>query len=272
MSDIALVGSDFKDTEEGLNYLKGLQCDGRRLILLSSRPEFCMHTIDAYTLQKEKIIYKNLDILTEKGQGIDINLYDQSKLLKRINIQADYTILGNGIKIFNDKEETIYEAPYLEEEVLEHMITSFMEYGYTSYPSHLQKDSIQKIYQFLTSQMISNRSEHNIYGVKCCSRSSYENDLLIEHIEYNNPSIVGYLLNGYLCFYQKNVNKLMAFEHLLSICPDIDLNQTSFILCDATDYIIAQKYPDLSYCFHDSIDGDYSLVKTLKKVDHIINE
>lgn len=278
ISDTALLGADYEDTKRGLNYLKELQHDGYILVMLSNRPEFCMRKIGAYTPQGKKVYYRYLGACSEKGKGIDIIFHDDNQIYESINIQADYTIFGNGMKVFNSKDETIYQAPYIEKSVLTNMIRNFRNYGYVSYDEKisLSHDSLhdrcfvggEDVYKFFTPEIGVSTISDNIYGMQCSSRTSLEDDLIIEYIEMENPSIIGYLLNGKPCFYQRKVNKLEAFEYLLNYTEDIKLKDACFLLNEPTDDIILEKYPEQSIYLDNILNSHHSLVKTLKTVIH----
>lgn len=278
MSDTVLLGADYEDTKKGINYLKKLQHDGYMLIILSNRPEFCMRKIGAYIPTNKGVYYRYLGACQEKGNGIDIIFHDDNQVYESINIHADYTIFGNGIKIFNRNDETVYQAPYLEQELLQNMIRNFREYGYISYGEKisLEKDLLQDrcfsggedVYKFFTPEIGTSTVCDNIYGMQCSSRTSLENDLIMEYVELENPSIVGYLLNGKPCFYQRKVNKLEAFEYLLNCTEDIKLEDVYFLLNEPTDDVILEKYPKQSIYLDDTLNGHHSLVKTLKTVSY----
>lgn len=276
MSDTVLLGADYEDTKKGINYLKKLQHDGYMLIILSNRPEFCMRKIGAYIPTNKGVYYRYLGACQEKGNGIDIIFHDDNQVYESINIHADYTIFGNGIKIFNRNDETVYQAPYLEQELLQNMIRNFREYGYISYGEKisLEKDLLQDrcfsgredVYKFFTPEIGTSTICNNIYGMQCSSRSSLEDDLILERIELENPSIIGYLLNGKPCFYQRNVNKLVALEYLCNSMESVSLKDIHFILNEPTDQVILKKYPEQSIYLDDILEGHHSLVKTLDRI------
>lgn len=278
MSDTVLLGTDYEDTRKGIDYLKKLQHDGYMLVMLSNRPEFCMRKIGAYIPTNKGVYYRYLGACEEKGNGIDIIFHDDNQVYESINVHADYTIFGNGVKIFNRNDETIYQAPYIEKQVLQNMIHNFREYGYISYGEKisLEKDCLQDrcfsgredVYKFFTPEIGTSDISNCVYGMQCSSRSSLENDLILEYIELENPSIVGYLLNGKPCFYQRKVNKLEAFEYLLNDSGDIKLKDVCFLLSEPTDDIILEKYSEQSIYLDDILNGHHSLVKTLKAVSH----
>lgn len=278
MSDTVLLGTDYEDTKKGINYLKELQHDGYMLVMLSNRPEFCMRKIGAYIPTNKGVYYRYLGACQEKKNGIDIIFHDDNQVYESINVHADYTIFGNGVKIFNSKDETIYQAPYIEKQVLQNMIHNFREYGYISYGEKisLEKDLLQDrcfsggedVYKFFTPEIGTSDISNCVYGMQCSSRSSLEDDLILEYIELKNPSIVGYLLNGKPCFYQRKVNKLEAFEHLLNDSEDIKLKDVCFLLNEPTDDIILEKYPEQSIYLDDILNGHHSLIKTLKAISH----
>lgn len=278
MSDTVLLGTDYEDTKKGLNYLKELQQDGYMLIILSNRPEFCMRKIGAYIPTNKGVYYRYLEACQEKGNGIDIIFHDDNQVYESINLHADYTIFGNGIKIFNRDDETVYQAPYMEQDLLQNMIRNFREYGYISYGERisLEQDFLQDrcfsggedVYKFFTPEIGTSTLSDCIYGMQCSSRSSLEDDLIMEHIELENPSIIGYLLNGKPCFYQRTVNKLVALEYLWNYIDNIELENAYFILNEPTDCVILEKYPEQSIYLDDILEGHHSLVKTLKAVSH----
>ena len=280
ISDTALLGVNYRDTVEGIHYLNDLQKNGYKLVILSNRPEYCMRKIGGFTPQRESVDYRYLGPEKEKGKGIEVTLFNDFTTLGTIKLKADFTIFGNGIKVFNQQEETIYEGSYIDSSTLDHMIQNFRDYGYISYGEQisLQKDALgdqcfkqgERVYKFFTPEIGTESKSDRVYGMQCSGISSYYDDLIIKKIEKENPTIKGYSLNLKPCFYQRTVNKLTAFESLLGGNSNIDLDHTSFILNEPTDDVILEKYSDLSYClgyFLEEPNEENNLVKILDKIN-----
>ncbi len=197
-----------------------------------------------------------------------------------MHLKADFTIFGNGIKAFDKNDETVYEGSYIDSSTLDHMIQNFRDSGYISYGEQfsLKKDALgdqcfkqgDNVYKFFTPEIGTETKNNRVYGMQCSGICSYYDDLIIELIERENPTIKGYSLNLKPCFYQRNVNKLSAFHGLLEQNYDIDIAHTSFILYEPTDEVLLEAYGDLSYCLgldlKEPKQDEDSLVKILNKI------
>ncbi len=279
ISDTALIGIDYQDTLEGLNYLKYRQNKGDKLIILSDKPEYYLHQVGIYVPLKTKTYYRSLDFLEGTNYGINYILYD-NKILNTINITPNFIILGNGISILDSKNNSIYQGPFIEKSILENIIKTLKEHGYISYNDPIplidrinnnSNYTLNDLYKFYTPKTITTEINDQVYGIQCGSRKSYFNDLVIKEVEQKNPSIIGYTQNKSPCFYQREINKLTAFKNILENNKDIDIEKTVFILKDETDEILFKAYPELSYCLdsnfmkYKNINKSKSLVKMLNK-------
>jgi len=281
ISDTALLGVNYNDSVEGIQILNNLQKEGYKIIILSNRPEYCMRKIGGYTPRKEAVYYRYLGPSQEKGKGIHVTFFDQDKVIKEINLKADFTIFGNGIKAFDKNDETVYEGSYIDSTTLNRMIKNFRDYGYISYGEHvsLQKDALgdqcfkqgDRVYKFFTPEIGTETANDRVYGMQCSGITSYYDDLIIEYIEKENPTIQGYSLNLKPCFYQRHVNKLSAFQSLLEQNHGIDIEHTSFILNEPTDDVLLKEYRELSYCLGLDLDEPKEDRNTLVKILNKIN-
>lgn len=285
ISDTALLGANYQDSIEGIQMLNSLQKDGYKIVILSNRPEYCMRKIGGFTPKKENVYYRYLGPSQEKGKGIHITYFDEAifseeSILKEMHLKADFTIFGNGIKVFDKNDETIYEGSYIDSATLERMVKNFRDCGYISYGEQisLQKDSLgdqcfkqgDRVYKFFTPEIGTETANDRVYGMQCSGICSYYDDLIIEYIEKENPTIRGYSLNLKPCFYQRNVNKQSAFQSLLEQNHGIDIDHTSFILNEPTDDVLLLEYGDLSYCLGSDLEepkeDEDTLVKILNKI------
>jgi len=283
ISDTALLGANYQDSMEGIQTLNSLQKDGYKLVILSNRPEYCMRKIGGFTPQKESVYYRYLGPSQEKGKGIHITFFDAESpilnVISEMHLKADFTIFGNGIKVFDKNDETVYEGFYIDSSTLDHMIQNFRDTGYISYGElSLKKDALgdqcfkqgDRVYKFFTPEIGTETKNDRVYGMQCSGICSYYDDLIIEYIEKENPTIRGYSLNLKPCFYQRNINKLSAFQGLLEQNCGIDIEHTSFILNEPTDDVLLETYSDLSYCLgldlNNPKEDENTLVKILNKI------
>lgn len=252
LSDTALIGSDYQNTKEGICCLKLLQSKGYKLIVLSNRPELCMRKIGAFVSNDGKISYRYLGSCDIKENGIDIIFHDDKHIIEEINLKYDYTIFGNGICTFNKQDELIYQGKFITREALNEMVKIFRKSGYRSYGElqSLSKDKHgdrcfsgrEDVYKFFTPTIGTTKITDDIYGMQCSCRSDMEDDDIIDKIENNIPSIVGYQLNSKPCFYQRNVNKLTAL-HYLANNYGINISESIILLSEVTDNVINSIYP-----------------------------
>lgn len=263
LSDTALLDDNYQTTKEGIDYLKLLQSKGFKLIVLSNRPELCMRKIGAFVYPDGKIEYRYLGSCDIKGNGIDIVFHNDNQIIEEINIKYDYTIFGNGICAFDTQDRLIYQGQFITREILNEMIKTFRINGYKSYNEllTLQKDSFgdrcftgrEDVYKFFTPTIGTAEITDDVYGMQCSYRSDEEDNYIIEQIEKVTPSIKGYILNGKPCFYQKEINKLVALNYLANNY-DINIDEAIILLNEVTDDVISSKYKVdnlISKCNHE---------------------
>lgn len=282
ISDTALLAHTYEETVEGILYLRQLQNLGYKIILLSNWPEYCMRIIGGRCNGNEEVSYEYLGTKIQAGSKIDIKLFNDTNLDKTFTIRPNYNIFGNGIKVSNQFDDKVYEGNYMSEEMVQQLIDSLRNLGYVSLEEqeNLAKvecegrylSSDENVYKFFNSTIESATPYARTYGMQCNSRGSLEDIKTILAIEAQMPSIVGYELNGKPCFFQKDVNKKAAFEHLTAQ-EHIDINRTYFVLSEATDSDIANKYSNTSYIVSRDVlvtghvEKAPSLAKALYKID-----
>lgn len=281
LSDTSLLGLDYQDTNNGINYLKRLQAEGCKVITLSNRPELCMRKIGAYLNPDFSVSYHYLGACDKKGNGIDLIIHDNQDLYETYNIKPDFSIFGNGICAFDKHDNLIYQGEFLSSDQLEAMIKVFREYGYRSYNEYasLVQDAFgdrcfqgqEDVYKFFTPEIGSDTPNNRTYGMQCSSRGREQDKIIIEQIERIRPEIVGYILNSKPCFYQKRVNKLNALNTVL--CENgMSVSDSFIILSEKTDKCVLEQYPEFSECVGElstlinPSNEPNSLARVLKKV------
>lgn len=280
LSDTAVLGINYQDTKDGINYLKQLQKEGIKIIFLSNRPELCMRKIGIYVNKDLSVSYRYLGACDKKGNGVDFIIYNDTELYEKYNIKPDFSIFGNGISTFDKNDNLVYQASFLNCEQLETMIEIFRKNGYKSYKeySSLAKDSFgdrcfqpqEKVYKFFTPEIGSDSPNNRIYGMQCSSNGKKSDERVIKDIESAMSEIKGYILNGKPCFYQKKVNKLEAVNFVLNHY-NMNILKSLFILSEKTDQLILQQYPNLTQCTGELAslvskeDEHKSLAKILRK-------
>lgn len=280
LSDTALIGLDYQDTKDGISYLKQLQNEGRKIIVLSNRPELCMRKIGAYINSDLSASYRYLGACDKKGNGIDLIIHNNTGLHEEFNIKPDFSIFGNGICAFDKNDDLIYQGPFLTPEQLDMMIKIFREHGYCPYKEYtsLVQDSFgdrcfqgqENVYKFFTPEIGNDSPNDRTYGMQCSSRGLERDKVIIQEVESEIPEMVGYILNGKPCFYQKRVNKLVALNSVLNKYA-INISEFLIILSEKTDKLILEQYPNLSECIGDlssfasNENKSNSLAKILRK-------
>lgn len=276
LSDTAILDLDYQSTKEGIYYLKLLQSKGYKLVVLSNRPELCMRKIGAFVSYDGKISYRYLGACDIKGNGIDIIFHDDKHIIEEINIKYDYTVFGNGICTFDNQDKLIYQGKFITREILNEMVKTFRESGYRSYGElqMLSKDNHgdrcfsgrEDVYKFFTPTIGTTKVTDNIYGMQCSCRSEVEDNSIIEEIENKISNIVGYILNGKPCFYQKDINKLTALNHLANNY-DINIDESIILLSEVTDNVINSKYKAANLTSEDNNSFEYGYINhVLKKM------
>ncbi len=249
LSDTAILSSDYQSTMENIYNLKLLQMKGYKLVILSNRPELCMRKIGAYMSPRGDISYNYLGLCDTKRNGIDVIFHNGDSVIEEINLKYDYTIFGNGICAFNRNDELVYQGKFISRELLNEMIETIRNNGYTSMRECLRKDRCgdmcfkgrEDVYKFFTPTIGTAEITDNIYGMQCSSRSLNEDKYIVEQIEKITPDIIGYILNNKPCFYQKEINKLVALNYLASNYG-INIDDAIILLSEPTDDVINHEY------------------------------
>lgn len=279
ISDTAFIGPNYDETIDGINKLKILQNEGLKIIVLSNRPELCMRKIGIYINKNGDASYRYLGACEKKGNGVDLIIHDDEKTDNQYNIKPEFSIFGNGICAFDKNDILIYQGSFLTPEELDKMIKIFRDNHYVSYDEYgtLRKDSYgdrcfqgdENVYKFFAPEIGSSTPDERTYGMQCSSRGPVLDNKIIHEVESNMPEIVGYILNGKPCFYQRNVNKLVALNNI-SDKFSINISNSLIILSEKTDKVILDKYPN-SECVGDlaietSKSNSNSLAKILKRI------
>ena len=266
ISDTALIGKTYDETLDGLEYLKYLQEQKNRLILLSNKLESNAYKIGIYTFLRRSMESEKSPYFTEDNKGLEVTLFDDDRLLRLFNYKLDYTILGNGIKAFDGDNNLIYQGKFLEKEQLESMVKIFNRHTYLS--SDIESIEDKDTYKFMTLDGDTDKVTDNVFGMNCSNRSYIMNSIIVSEMQAENPFVVGYNMEDKPYFYQKEVNKLTAFKEILKSNPDIDINQTIFILNELTDKPILEEYADLSYSLNNRLvtEKEYNKADSLAKV------
>ena len=281
VSDTALIGLDYQDTKDGFNLLKVFQKEGCKIIVLSNRPELCMRKIGAHINLDSSMSYRYLGACDKKGNGIDLIIHDDMGLQEEYKLKPDFSIFGNGISAFDKNDQLIYQGDFLTSEQLDKMIQLFREHGYRSFKEYasLNQDSFgdrcfqgrEDVYKFFTPEIGSDSPNSRTYGMQCSSRGIEEDEAIVGEVENKIPEMVGYVLNGKPCFYQKRVSKLEALNSVLNLYG-IHISESLIILSEKTDKVILQQYPNLSTCVGelsttiDNSKAPNSLAKVLRKI------
>ncbi len=279
LSDTSFLGLNYLDAKEGISYLKKLQPE-YKIILMSNRPEECMRKIGVYINNENKTMYQYLGGCDLKNNGVDITIFNDGDLKENYNIRADFTIFGNGIAAFDNNDDLIYQGSFINRELLNEMINVFRGNGYRSYSERLSlmqnaffnncSSGYEDVYKFFTPQIAVDKINDRIYGMQCSSRGLEDDNNIISIIEHHFPEIIGYRLNDKPCFYQKNINKLVALKYI-SEKYNIDIDNSVIILSEFTDDIILKQYYNASYCIGDIThykdnNEKNSLAKILKRL------
>lgn len=269
ISDMVLLSGNYGQVVDGIEYLKDLQNEGNRLILMTNRPEYCMRIIGGYVTINQSVYYRYLGPSQESGNGIKIKLFNDKKYFDDISLGYDYNIIGNGIRVLDNFDNPIYTGEFLSKEQIASMIDIFEESGYKSFDKLKESTdelgdkcikSKEDVYKFFTPEIGTSLPSDRVYGMQCSGSCSYYDERLIERVESRNPDIIGYLLNFKPCFYSRKINKLQAFNSAFFHSGLVDINNTRFILTDITDSVFLSEYADLCYVVGDRID-----VKNVRK-------
>lgn len=292
VSDTALAGSSYDDTVRGIDMLLNMQASGDKVIVLTNEPDYSICQIGGLSTTPYRFTFQEFANLSRKEPGIDIILYKHGKFITDEEIVPDYTIVGNGIEILDKSDNTIYQGTFIDKETLQRMEDVIHQLGYTSL---LEKKDIyqeekianadgdldieeimkreatnEKIvdkYKFLTPKRAEKEKNDQVYAMVCDSRVSFLDHLVIDEVQKVNQNIIGGIVNDRPFFYQEKINKLKAFKHILQMDPNIDLDETIFILDSITDGALMNKYPDNSYC----LSNRFAVSKKIKREDTLSN-
>lgn len=274
MSDTAIIGSDIADLEEGYKLLTELQHKGIKLIWLSNRPEYCMRLIGAKVLEDGKTEYEYLGPKVNKGEGINLISHGEGVELVSRTIIPDFTIFGNGICTLDKNEELIRQEEFFKKSTVDRMVKVFESYDYKSI-ANLKRDSLgdrciqqgEDVYKFFTPENGVEKPTNRVYGMQCSSRGS-ENDFnLMNELCYKVKGIRAYRLNNKPCFYNENVNKLVALNKLLDH-EDLNIDDCVLVLNELTDDVLARQYPNITEKVKGGLypEETKTLAKVLKEI------
>lgn len=252
VSDLAILGSNAGDMQQGLKKLLELQHKGVKLIWLSNRPEYCMRRIGAKVLEDGSVVYEYLGPLETRGDGISITTYGHVPQLIGQNIKPDYTIYGNGICTLDRDEELIRQDEFLKQSAIEEMVRVFEDSGYHSM-ENLRRDRFgdrcfgkgEDVYKFFNPENGVAVPNNRVYGMQCSGRGSEEDNKIMNNICYRVKEIRPYRLNGKPCFYHKDVNKYTALTKLFDH-EDINVDESYMILSELTDDVLLREFPNQS--------------------------
>ncbi len=271
LSDMSLLGNNVQDTEAGIKKLHQLQHYGLKTIILSNRPEYCMRIIGARVDEDGNVRYQYRDSCNIKGNGVDVVAFRPGeKILYSIKVQPDYTIFGNGICTFDNEDELIRLGEFIKKSDLDKMVDIFETSGYASLENRI-KDRFgdrcfkpgEDIYKFFNPENGVSSPNNRVYGMQCSERDEAQDMAIISKMEENMPNIKGYRLNGKPCFYQRDVNKLVALNKLLDH-EDINVDDCLMILSELTDDVLLREYPKQSEVVRGEMCPEST--KTLAKV------
>lgn len=274
LSDMAILGSDVEDFQQGLKKLAELQHKRVKLIWLSNRPEYCMRKIGAKVLEDGRVVYEYLGPLETRGDGISITTYGHIEHLLGQNIKPDYTIYGNGICTLDCDDELIRQDEFFKKSTIEEMIEVFENNGYYSMES-LRKDRFgdrcfcrgEDVYKFFNPENGVAKPNNRVYGMQCSGRGSEEDNKIMDDICYRVKEIRAYRLNGKPCFYHKDVNKYVALTKLLDH-EDINVDDCQMILSELTDDVLLREFPKQSEVVRGEMcpQSTKTLAKVLKDI------
>lgn len=274
LSDMAILGSDVDDFRQGLKRLNELQHKGVKLVWLSNRPEYCMRIIGAKVLDDNRVVYEYLDSKKNRGEGINIVTYGHVDQLISQNIMPDYTIYGNGICTLDRDEELIRQDEFLKKSTVDKMIKVFEDNGYTSIEG-LKCDAFgdrcfksgENVYKFFTPENGVAKPTNRVYGMQCGGRGYDLDEKIMKDLTYKVTGIRAYRLNNKPCFYNKDVNKLVALNKLLDH-EDINVDDCYMILSELTDDVLLREFPKQSEVVRGEMcpQATRTLAKVLKDI------
>lgn len=276
LSDTAIIGSDIVDLEEGYKLLNILQHKGINVVWLSNCPLNYMHEIGVKVDKDGKTEYEFLGPkVFRKHDGLSIISHGDGVQLVSRTLRPTYTIFGNGIGTLDFEGELIRQEEFLKKSTVNGMIDVFKEHGYKSIrwldknlglgDRRLQNGD--DAYKFFTPENGVAEPTNRVYGMQCSSRGS-ENDFnLMNELCYKVKGIRAYRLNNKPCFYNENVNKLVALNKLLDH-EDLNIDDCVLILNELTDDVLARQYPNITEKVRGELypEETKTLAKVLKEI------
>ncbi len=268
VSDTALLGLTYNNTIEGIKMIKDLQEQGNKIVVLSNDPEYRVHKIGAispinYVSKKEETK------ATKEATGIRFVIHKGEDCIRTLSLNPDYIVLGNGVRVINKENETIYQDKFISKDTLNELEICLHDLGFTKPVDAKEEDST---YRFLTPNNEELSIHDNTYSVRCNNRGSILNGVALSEIEHNFPSLKGYIIDDMPHFYSKEINKLKALREVFKENPDISFEDTMFVLDNVTDDVLLSKYDAQIYCTNGMLTNservvkDTSLASVLKKV------
>lgn len=288
VSDTALAGTSYEDTTRGIETLIEMQEKGNKIVVLTNDPDYSICQIGGNNMKSYRMPFQDYSNISRKEPGIDIILYDKGSFKEDIVIRPDYTIVGNGIEILDSDDIVINSEKSIDIDTLENIEDMFHQFGYSSLNENMPEDikvdmnteltqehiegiKVVDRYKFFTPRRVVKEKNDQVYAVVCDSRISFLDAIIIGEVQAANKGIKGCIVDDRPYFYQEEINKLKAFKHLLQRDPNIDLEETYFILDNATDGIIMGSYPEKSYCLDNRIIVS-KMVKTEETLSKVLQK
>lgn len=274
LSDTTIIGKDIEDLEEGYRLLNTLQHKGINIIWLTNRPLNYMNEIGVKVAKDGKTNYDFLGPRVFDKDGIKIVSHGEDSQMICRPIYPNYIIFGNGIGTLDYEGELIRQEEFLKKSTVDEMVNVFREHGYNSMLWHdrncLEDRSLQKgddLYKFFTPESGKVKPTNRVYGMQCSSRGKEEDYDIMHELCYKVKGIRAYRLNNKPCFYNKDVNKLVALEKLLDH-EDMNIDDCVLILNELTDALLAEKYPRLTEEVRGELypEKEKTLAKVLREI------
>lgn len=269
ISDAALANRSYEKSMNNICELKSMQEEGYKIVFLTDGNENMKKFFGKYSLTKF-LIEKNNNNSMNKDASFDISLIEGRNKISEIRFNPDYTMLINGAKILNRKGEIVSQSSCMDENTIDSIINSLHSVTFVDPWDTIESD--QETYRFLTMKNDTIDKLSDIYAVKCDKRSLVLDNVAIEFVQKDNPSIKGYVTDEGPIFYKKEINRLNAIKQLLTHDDSINLDDIVFILNDETDRVIMNKYPEKCICMNEDLNVSVkvkksnSLSDTLKQI------
>ena len=259
ISDTLLLDQDIRRTSEALKIIKELKTRGDNIVILSNRPSMCMKPLCGQVDELGTVSYVYKPECNIKGNGLDVRVLSNNEVIVNDNIEYDYNIFGNGIAIFNQNDDTIYQGKFIDQTILDKMVEVFESRGYK--PANYCFNKGDNVYKFFRPDNGAIEPSDNTYGMQCGAVSEEFDSQTIKAIQIATGSIIGYILNGKPCFYNTATNKMLSFRNGLITPNLIDIDNTCLFIGDITEDCLADMYGDLAY----KVGETKILHKTMKK-------